>query len=85
MGNSDTSSNKTVTANVKSILIHPNFFVHLIMDQRATLRPYDPTMWVGENDIAMLKLEEDIGVEYLVFVSSHSLKTREKYIKTETT
>ena len=28
------------------------------MDQRATM--YDPTMLYGENDIAMLKLKEDI-------------------------
>ena len=60
MGNPDTSSNKTVTVDVKSILIHPNFFVHLIMDQRATTN--DPTMLLAENDIAMLKLERDIEV-----------------------
>ena len=58
MGNSDTSSNKTVTVDVKSTLIHPDFFMHLIMDQRATAN--DPTMLLVENDIAMLKLEEHI-------------------------
>ena len=59
MGNSDTSSsNHTINVAVKSVLIHPNFFAHIIMDQRATM--HDPTMLYGENDIAMLKLEEDI-------------------------